>query len=49
MKQQTPEIVLKAYYKALNEKNYEEMYDFLTEDARAKIAKEEFVKRNQNI
>ena len=48
-KQQTPEIVLKAYYKALNEKNYEEMYDFLTEDARAKIAKEEFVKRNQNI
>lgn len=44
-----PDEALRAYYKALEAKKYEEMYRYLTKDAKQSINRETFVKRNQNI
>ena len=44
-----PEAVLSEYVKFINEANYEGMYNLITEESKAKISKEDFIKRNQNI
>lgn len=45
----TPQKELEAFAVLLQEQRYEEMYDHLSEDARAAWSQEEFVTRNQNI
>lgn len=45
----TPQKELEAFAALLQEQRYEEMYDHLSEDARAAWSQEEFVTRNQNI
>lgn len=47
--QGNPEIVLKDFFAKINEGQYEEMYELLSEESKAKITKEDFVKRNKNI
>ena len=44
-----PEAVLSEYVRFINEANYEGMYNLITEESQAKISKEDFIKRNQNI
>lgn len=45
----TPQKELEAFAALLQEQRYEEMYDHLSEDARAAWSQEEFLTRNQNI
>lgn len=45
----SPEEVLKTYVANINEKKYEEMYELISEDSKASISKEDFLKRNRNI
>lgn len=45
----TPERAVGKYFSYLNEKNYEKMYEMLTEDSRNEYAREAFIERNQKI
>jgi len=44
-----PEEIWQSYISLINEKKYEEMYLMLTEESKAQISQEDFIKRNQNI
>ena len=44
-----PEDVLTKYVGYVNEQNYEEMYNLLTNDSKEQISKEDFITRNKNI
>lgn len=44
-----PEQLLTEYIRLLNEESYEEMYSYLSEDAKAETDEETFVNRNRNI
>ena len=44
-----PEDVLIKYVGYVNEQNYEEMYNLLTNDSKEQISKEDFITRNKNI
>ena len=44
-----PEEILNQYVGLLNEKKYEEMYEYITKQSKEKISQEDFVKRNKNI
>ena len=48
-KQTQPEELLTEYLQLLNEKNYEEMYTYLSEEARSTTDKETYVNRYKNI
>ena len=41
--------VLNQYISLINEKNYEEMYNLISENSKTQIQKEDFIKRNRNI
>ena len=44
-----PENVWQQYVAYINEQNYDEMYNMITEDSKAQISKDDFVTRNKNI
>lgn len=44
-----PEDILIRYMSYINNKNYTEMYNLLSEEAKQKISQEDFIKRNSNI
>lgn len=44
-----PEDTLNEYISLMNDKNYEEMYNRLSENAKTEISLEDFVNRNKNI
>lgn len=44
-----PSELLQSYVKNLSNKEYEKMYDYLTEESKEKISKEDFIARNKNI
>lgn len=44
-----PEDIWQQYISCINEQKYEEMYGMLTEESKAQISQEDFIKRNQNI
>ena len=44
-----PEDVLTKYMSYINEENYSEMYNLLTDDSKQSIPQEDFIKRNKNI
>jgi len=44
-----PEDIWQSYISLINERKYEEMYAMLTEDSKAQISQEDFIKRNKNI
>lgn len=44
-----PETVFTQYMSYLNDENYSEMYNYLTEESKQSISKEDFIKRNSNI
>ena len=45
----TPQKSVQAFVSLLQEGKYEEMYDYLSSDAKERWSKEDFVARNQNI
>ena len=47
--QEKPQDILEQYVALLNEHKYDEMYQYLTEEAKQKISQEDFVTRNKNI
>lgn len=44
-----PEDIWQNYISLINEQKYEEMYGMITEESKAQISQEDFIKRNQNI
>ena len=48
-KSNKPEEIWQQYIGYINEQKYEEMYELLTEESKAKISKEDFITRNRNI
>ena len=44
-----PENILNNYVSLINEKNYEAMYDQITEESKQNISREDFIARNKNI
>lgn len=44
-----PKELLVEYFSYLSNKDYEKMYDYLTEESESTISKEDFVNRNKNI
>ena len=44
-----PEDTLKKYISLINEKQYDEMYELISEESKSEINKEDFIKRNSNI
>ena len=44
-----PEDVLNKYVSLVNDQNYEEMYNLLTDDSKEQISQEDFISRNKNI
>ena len=44
-----PNEVLLKYVEALSNKNYEKMYEYLTNESKKLISKEDFISRNKNI
>lgn len=44
-----PEDVFNSYISKINEKNYEEMYEMLSNESKNKISKEDFITKNKNI
>ncbi len=44
-----PEEVLNEYISKINEQKYEEMYEYLDDESKQKISKEDFITRNKNI
>ena len=49
MPKEKPEEVLNTYFSAINNKQYEEMYTYLSSSSKQSISQEDFVTRNQNI
>ena len=49
MPKEKPEEVLNSYFSDINDKKYEEMYNYLDSSSKENISQEDFVKRNQNI
>ena len=47
--QEKPQDILDKYVSLLNEKNYEEMYQQISSESKAKISQEDFITRNKNI
>ena len=45
----TPEEIWQKYISCINDRNYEEMYDMLTEESKQTISQEDFISRNKNI
>lgn len=48
-KRPKPEDTLITFISLINEKKYEEMYELISEESKAKISKEDFIDRNRNI
>lgn len=48
-KRPKPEDTLVTFISLINEKKYEEMYELISEESKAKISKEDFIDRNRNI
>ncbi len=48
-KKPEPEELLAEYMTLLNEEKYDEMYDYLTEEAKTAIQRETYVERYENI
>lgn len=44
-----PEDTLNTYISYINDKNYEGMYDLLSNDSKSKISREDFITKNRNI
>lgn len=44
-----PENILNNYVSLINEKNYEAMYDQITDESKQNISKDDFIARNKNI
>jgi len=44
-----PEDIWQTYISLINKQKYEEMYAMLTEESKAQISQEDFIKRNKNI
>ena len=44
-----PEETLSNYYELLNSKDYEDMYNWITNESKSNISKEDFISRNKNI
>lgn len=44
-----PKELIVEYFSYLSNKDFEKMYDYLTEDSKSTISKEDFVNRNKNI
>ena len=44
-----PEDIWQKYISCINERNYEEMYEMLTEESKTQISQENFISRNKNI
>lgn len=44
-----PEEIWKEYISCINKKQYEEMYNMITEEAKTQISQEDFIARNKNI
>ena len=44
-----PENILNKYVSLINEKNYEAMYDQITDESKQNISKDDFIARNKNI
>lgn len=49
MPKEKPEEVLNAYFSSVNDKKYEELYNYLSSSSKESISKEDFVTRNENI
>ena len=49
MPKEKPEEVLNSYFSDINDKKYEEMYNYLDSSSKENISQEDFVTRNQNI
>ena len=49
MPKEKPEEVLNAYFSSINDKKYEEMYNYLSSSSKESINQENFVTRNENI
>ena len=49
MSKNKPEDVLKQYANYINEQNYEEMYNLITDNSKTRFSKDTFIKRNKNI
>ena len=49
MPKEKPEEVLNAYFSSINDKKYEEMYNYLSSSSKESINQESFVTRNENI
>lgn len=44
-----PENILQQYVSCINEKDYEKMYNMITEKSKSEITQENFIERNKNI
>lgn len=44
-----PEDVVNEYFSKLNDKKYDELYQYLSSDSKANISEEDFISRNKNI
>ena len=44
-----PEDIWQKYISCINDRNYEEMYNMITEDSKQTISQEDFISRNKNI
>ncbi len=49
MSKEKPEEVLNAYFSAINDKKYEDMYQYLSNSSKESISQEDFITRNENI
>lgn len=49
MPKEKPEEVLNAYFSAINDKKYEDMYQYLSNSSKESISQEDFITRNENI
>ena len=49
MPKEKPEEVLNAYFSAINDKKYEDMYNYLSNSSKESISQEDFITRNENI
>ena len=47
MSKNKPEDVLKQYANYINEQNYEEMYNLITDNSKTRFSKDTFIKRNK--
>lgn len=45
----TPQETVKNYFALVEKKQYDKMYDMLSESSKEKISKKKFTERNQNI